>query len=335
MSLSDTLHGPRGTAAMFAALAAFWGTSFVAIQAGVPHFPPLLFAALRYAVAGGVVLAYAALTTDRWLPRTRDDWLSAAVGGLLVIAVYHGLLYLGERHVPGAIAAIVVSTSPVVTAVAASAVLDDASVGPLELVGFALGLLGVVVVAAPGAGGLAATGVVPVLLVFGSAVAFSLGGVLTRPFETSVPLRTTQAWTMLVGAAVLFAGAAVRGESVAAIEWTPTAVASLAYLTFVSGVVAFLIYFALLDRAGPGTVHLVSYLEPVVATVVSAVALGDVVAPTALAGFAAVFAGFAVVERDRLRGVAASVSARAAGRVGREDRTSTTRDGYARSETSD
>ena len=37
--------------------------------------------------------------------------------GTFVIAAYHGLLYVGELHVSGAVAAVVVSLSPVLTAV--------------------------------------------------------------------------------------------------------------------------------------------------------------------------------------------------------------------------
>ncbi len=296
---------------MFVALAAFWGTSFVAIETGLHAFPPLLFAGIRYAVAGGIVLLYAVLTTDRWIPRTRAEWLSVGVSGVFVIALYHALLYLGELNVSGAVAAVVVSTAPVLTAVFASVLLPDESVGPVELVGFALGILGVAVIAAPSSGGFGVASLIPVLLIFGGAVAFALGGVLTRPLRTTLPLRSMQAWTMLLGAGVLFAGAALRGESVAAIHWTPNAIASLAYLTIVSGVVAFFIYFELLDRTGPSTVHLISYLEPVVATVMSVALLGDMIGARALVGFLAVFAGFAVVERHRFDDQLAVARARA------------------------
>ncbi|MFC6726044.1 EamA family transporter, partial [Halobium palmae] len=61
------------TPVLFALLALFWGTSFVAIEVGLEFFPPVLFAALRYGGAGVVVLAYALATTDRPLPRTRRD----------------------------------------------------------------------------------------------------------------------------------------------------------------------------------------------------------------------------------------------------------------------
>jgi drug/metabolite transporter (DMT)-like permease len=69
---------------------------------------------------------------------------------VFVIAVYHGALYLGELSVSGAVAAIVVSLSPILTAAFAGSLLDDASIGLVEGKGLLLGFAGV---AAPGGGG--------------------------------------------------------------------------------------------------------------------------------------------------------------------------------------
>ncbi|WP_254546019.1 DMT family transporter [Halomarina pelagica] len=283
---------------LFVILAAVWGTSFVAIEVGLEHFPPLLFAALRYAVAGAIVLGYATLTTDRWRPVTRDDWTAVGVVGAFVIAGYHGLLYLGELHVPGAIAAVIVSLSPVLTAVFASAFLADERLGPVEVAGLAFGLLGVVVVAAPDPAALVGSTLLGVALVFLGGACFALGSVLTRPIDSGLPLRSLEGWGMLVGAGLLFAAGDVRGESMAAIDWSAPAVASLAYLTIVSGVLAFLLYFDLLDRMGPTEINLVGYLEPVVAAVMSWLLLGHLIDGTTLLGFGIIFFGFALVKRD-------------------------------------
>jgi len=45
----------------------------MAIKAGLTYFPPVLFAALRYDVAGVVMLAYAAYVVDDPIPRGRDE----------------------------------------------------------------------------------------------------------------------------------------------------------------------------------------------------------------------------------------------------------------------
>jgi len=60
---------------LFLTLAAVWGSAFTAIKTGLDFFPPVLFAALRYDLAGVLMLGYAVYATDRWRPRSRDEWL--------------------------------------------------------------------------------------------------------------------------------------------------------------------------------------------------------------------------------------------------------------------
>jgi probable blue pigment (indigoidine) exporter len=285
---------------MFLALAAIWGTSFPAIEIGLHSIPALSFAAMRYTAAGVIILAYAGIATDRWRPRGRREWLAASVAGVLVIAVYHGLLYLGELRVSGAVAAIVVSLTPVLTAGFASVLLDS-DIDLVEGLGLFAGFAGVVIVASPGSG---TTDMLGVALVFGGTLAFALGAVLARPLDTDLPIETMEGWAMLIGSAVLWVGAGARGESLAGVEWTLSAVASLLYLTLVAGCIGFLLYFELLGRIGATELHLVGYLEPVVAAMMAWLLLGQVVDSQAVAGFAAIFLGFALLKRDVLSAVA-------------------------------
>lgn len=285
------------TAALFAVLAAIWGTSFVAIEVGLHEIPALSFAAIRYSIAGAIVLAYAGHTTDRWRPRGRREWFAVSVVGFFVIAVYHGALYLGERHVSGAVAAIVISLAPVLTAGFAAKLHENASIDGTQAAGLLAGLVGVVVVADPG--GTSDVHLGGLLLVFLAAASFAFGGVLTSKLPGGgLPVETMEAWAMLLGSLVLWVGAAARGEAIGAVHWTPTAIASLTYLTLVAGAGGFLLYFVLLDRVGATELNLVSYLEPVGAAAAAWLLLGDVVSPRALAGFAVIFAGFALVKHD-------------------------------------
>jgi drug/metabolite transporter (DMT)-like permease len=125
--------------------------------------------------------------------------------------------------------------------------------------------------------------------------------VLTAPLRTTLPSESMQAWAMLLGAAVLFAVSVARGESAATVEVTLPALASLAYLTLVSGVVSYLIYFALLDRVGATEINLVGYLQPVAAALAGWALFGQVVDATTLVGFLVIFVGFALVTRETLR----------------------------------
>lgn len=287
------------TSLLFVSLAILWGASFVAIEIGLHHVPALAFAALRYDVAGLVVMAYAVRATDRYRPRTRDEYLSVLVPAIFVFGAYPALLYLGEMHVPGAVAAVVVSLSPVLTAGLGSALDLEAPLSRTGIAGVALGILGVAVVVDPAPGVLDGS-LVGVALVLAGTACFAIGSVLTRPLDAGLPKPTTQAWAMLGGAASLHVASLARGESLADATWTTDAIVALAYLALASGVVAFLVYFELLDRVGATQITLVSYLEPVVAALVGWAIFGDVVDTTTALGFAVIFLGFALLKRHAL-----------------------------------
>jgi drug/metabolite transporter (DMT)-like permease len=295
------------TAALFLLLGLLWGGSFVAIEVGLADFPPVLFASFRFYVAGAVILGYAAVSTDHWRPRRNDEWLVAGIAGVLLIAGTHAFLYLGVPYISGAVAAVVISFSPLLTAVFASVLLDDRLTG-IGLVGFAFGLVGIGLISRPDPSNLLSANVVGVGLVFASAVFWALGAVLTRPFRTEMPVQSLQAWAMLIGAPLLHAAAIARGESMAAIAWTPVAVGTLAYLWLVAGAVAFLIYFELLDRLGAAEINLIGYLEPVAATGLSYLLLDSLIDLPIVAGFVAIFVGFALIKRGAIRAVTRSVA---------------------------
>ncbi len=139
-------------ATLFVALAVAWGSAFTAIKAGLDYFPPVLFAAFRYDLAGLLMLGYAVYATDRWRPRSRPEWTLVGVGGLFMIAAYHALLFVGELGVSSAVAAIVVSLSPVLTTAFARVFLPEERLTVVGVVGLLVGFVGVVVLSNPGRG---------------------------------------------------------------------------------------------------------------------------------------------------------------------------------------
>ncbi|MFW6457889.1 MAG: DMT family transporter [Halodesulfurarchaeum sp.] len=298
MSLNSLLSGPRGTLAMFLLLGLLWGSSFVAIEIGLHVFPPLYFAGFRYLLAGMVLFAIAMLSAPTFMPRNRADVASIAVVAVFLVFGNHAFLYLGEQFVSGAIAAIIISLSPVLTVLFASLTLDRGMPRGHEVVGFVFGLIGVIVVAQPDPSNLDSSHLMGIGLVFLAATSFAAGGVLSRLVRSDLPMRTVQGWAMLGGAGLLLVGAAIRGESMAGVAVSTTAWASLGYLVVFSGILAFLLYFTLLDRVGPSQLNLVSYLEPIAAAAVSWAVIGQVITPMTAFGFVLVMVGFTAIRRD-------------------------------------
>ncbi|SMO63589.1 DMT family transporter [Halorubrum cibi] len=288
---------------LFLVLAAVWGSAFMAINAGLAYFPPVLFAALRYDVAGVVVLTYAAYVVDDPIPRGRDEWKLVAVGAVLLIAAYHAFLFIGQTdpEVTSAVASVTVGLSPVLTTVFARAFLPSERLTLLGVVGLLVGLAGAGVLAAPDPANLTAGGTVAKFLVFLAAAAFALGSVLTRALDVGMEIETMEAWSMLFGAAIMHAIAFGLGESMAEVVWTTDALLALGYLAVFASGLGYLIYFDLLDRLGPIEINLVSYVAPVFAALSGWLVLDEGLTPNTIAGFLLICCGFLLVKRAAIR----------------------------------
>ncbi|ERG92657.1 MAG: permeases of the drug/metabolite transporter (DMT) superfamily [Haloquadratum walsbyi J07HQW1] len=291
------------TIGLFILLAGAWGSAFMAIKAGLPYIPPVLFAALRYDIAGVLMLGYTFTQTNQPVPRTRAGWASVGAGATLIFAGYHALLFIGETDpaVTSAAAAVIVSLSPMLTTGFARVFLPTERLTLVGFFGVVLGLIGVIILSSPDPQNIVAGGAVAKLLIFTAATAFALGSVLTRRLDANLPIETMEAWSMLGGAALMHGVSLLLGESFTAIEWTTEAVLALAYLAVVASALGFLIYFRLLNRLGAIQINLVSYVAPIFAALAGWVFLDEIPTVATGIGFIIIFIGFILLKRDAIR----------------------------------
>jgi probable blue pigment (indigoidine) exporter len=287
--------------ALFVGLAVMWGSSFVAIKAGLEYFPPLLYAALRFELAAVVVFAYAFLRADRLLPRGKSEWLSVLTSGLFIYGAYHALLFVGQQYVSSAVAAILVCTAPILTIGFARAFLANERLAAAGVLGILVSFVGVFLVARPDLNALLSGGSRGELLILIAAASTALGSVLVQRFSTTLPLESRQAWAMTVGALLLQTLSLARSESIASVQWTDEAVGALAYLVFVPSIAGFLAYFVLLDRLGSIRTNLVEYVTPIFAALVGWRWLGEGIDSLTLLGFLVIALGFALIQQRTLR----------------------------------
>ncbi len=279
-------------------LGVFWGSAFPVIRAGiVAGAPPLLFASVRYLLTALALVPIAILLKA---PRpTRAELLPAvAFGGLLMIAGYGALLYVGESSVSGGFAAVLTASAPLASALIGYRLLPSERFGGPGVAGLLIGFAGVAVLALPGAASPAGRGLVGPLFVFAAVMAFASGSVLLRRTSSAA----TTFWTLSIQFAV--AGAAVgllgvgSGESLTL--GTPvTAAGTLAFLVVVPGVVGYSLYFRIHHSSGPTRANLVGYVNPVTGLLVGLVIFGEAVTDVELAGLALIALGIFLLQRDR------------------------------------
>lgn len=124
---------------------AVWGAGYVATKIGLQYAPPFTFLSLRFAFGLACLLPVVLLWPPRW-PRTGAEWVHLAIAGLLMHAVQlggsHYAQYLGMS---AGVAALIIATQPLFTAVIAGKVLGE-RLKPRQWVGVFVGLAGVAMV---------------------------------------------------------------------------------------------------------------------------------------------------------------------------------------------
>jgi drug/metabolite transporter (DMT)-like permease len=284
-------------AILFLVLASIWGGAFTAIKMGLEYFPPILFAALRYDIAGFLMLLYAGyVRRDHYLPQTSEEWIVTGVGGALLIAAYHAFLFVGEQGTTSAAAAIVVSLSPILTTAFARVLLPQSGFSRIGIVGLVIGFVGVVVLTRPSPANILNSRTVSLFLIFLAAASFALGSVVTRWIDSDLPIETMEAWSMVFGALLMHGFSLYFQESVSAVEWTTRGTLALGYLALIASLLGFLIYFTLLDRLGPIEINLVSYAAPVTAAATGFLFLGERPTIFTALGFLLIFIGFVLMK---------------------------------------
>jgi len=93
----------------FASTYIIWGTTYIAILIAIETLPPFLMAALRFLVAGAVLLIIAAVRGENiWPPGAFKNMLL----GIVILTGGQGLLAWAELYISSGYAAILVSTLP-------------------------------------------------------------------------------------------------------------------------------------------------------------------------------------------------------------------------------
>lgn len=284
------------TAFYFLLTSFLFGSSFVAIKIGVTYIPPLLFASFRFIIGGGILLIALAATRDTWYPQSIQDILGIAAVGVFIIGVQNAALNVGIQYIPSAAAAILFSLIPLVTTGFAELLVPEESPTVSDAVGIFIGFVGVSIVVRPSPETLFAGEMMGYFLVFLAVIGISVGSVLLQQTKPELEMLPISAWGMLLGGGMTFVGGIGIGESVAAIDWTVTSILSLVYLSTVVAIVGYSLYFYLILEIGSHKANLLSYLDPVMASLIAWVLLGEAIAPLSGVGFLVIFSGFVVLE---------------------------------------
>ena len=279
---------------MLLALAAVWGGSFFFAEIALDHVPPLTVALHR--VVWAVPLLYAVtLWRGLSLPREPRLWGAFLVMGALNNALPFSLIFWGQTQIDSGLASILNGTTAMFGAVAAGLLLADEPLTRNKLLGALFGLAGVAAIIGPGV----LTGLDPTdlaqMAILGGAVSYALASVWGRVALKGVAPEVS-ALGMVAGSALLMVPVVLWADGVPRLDLPAGTWAVLLSLSGFSTALAYLLYFAILIRAGAANLMLVTLLIPPFAVGLGAAFLGERLGAGAAMGFVLIAIGLLVTD---------------------------------------
>ena len=209
---------------------------------------------LRALPAGLLILA-----VTRTLPRG-DWWWRSAVLGTLNIGAFFAFLFIAAYRLPGGVAATVGAIQPLVVGLLAAKFLGEALTRRRVLAG-AAGVAGVALLVLQATGPLDAIGLAAAL---GGVLSMASGIVLAKKWgQPERPLVTTS-WQLIAGGVVLLP-LALWAEGMPDQPVTVNNVIGYGYLALVGAVLAYTVWFRGINALPVGSITFLSLLSPVVA----------------------------------------------------------------------
>jgi drug/metabolite transporter (DMT)-like permease len=278
------------------ALSVLWGGSFFFVRVALDDLPPLTLVLARVGIGGAVLFAVLKATGET-LPRGGKVWATLAVMALLNNLIPFSLIFWGQTAIPAGLAAILNATTPLFSVIVMHLFTTDEKATANKVVGVLTGFAGVVVLVGPAAFGAQDTPLWALLACLVAALSYALSGLWGRRIKPLGLSPTITAWGQLTVTTLVMIPVAALADR----PWTlampglPGLLAVLG-LAVLSTALAYILFFRILDSAGPTNLLLVTFLIPVSAILLSSLFLGERLAWTHFAGMALIGVGLAAID---------------------------------------
>lgn len=294
MSKAPTQTFDLKSMSMLLLLAAVWGGSFFFAEVALSEVPPLTIT-LHRVVWAVPILAVILFLNGIALPRSLSVWGAYLVMGALNNAIPFSLIFWGQTQIESGLASILNGTTAIFAAVVAALLLVDEPLTAKKIFGAALGIAGVAFIMGPSALTDFNPSNLAQLAILGATLSYAFAGVWGKTaLAGQTPLMN--ALGMLVGSTVLMMPIVLVFDGPPNLELSASVWGALLGIAALSTALAYVLYFAILVRAGTANLLLVTLLIPPFAIGLGVLFLGEKMGPDAWIGFAIIVLGFAVTD---------------------------------------
>jgi len=247
-----------------------WSTAYASIKLGLQFDTPLHFAGVRFIISGLIILPFT-VSPKHYIDLVRRYWKVVAWVTFLQTVINYSLFYIGLDLVPGALAAIIVGSQPLVTAIVATLMHKEDKLTRKKIITIVFGLSGVILISAGRQAlkfGTALELLGVILLIFAN-IAVATSNVIVSVRSKGINPLVLSSSTLLLGGVILYLVSipleGVHHEVKPMEYWV-----ILTWLSIMASV-AFSLWFTLLQRPGVkvSELNLWKFIIPVVGAILS------------------------------------------------------------------
>jgi drug/metabolite transporter (DMT)-like permease len=277
---------------------AFWAANFIVVKAANAQIPPITFALLRFGLAAVTLLVVLRWREGR-LGLPRRDVMPILGLGALGFGVYQILWATALQDIPAGDSALLIATTPVITALLAVVSGAD-SLTRTKLLGSLVSFAGVAVIVSAGHGITLGSALIGDALTLIAALCWSIYTAFGAPIlRRHSPLRTT-AWAMVGGSLVLLVPGLLQAIGVGWGSVTADAWAGLLFSAFIPAGIANVVVFSAIRLLGPTRITAYQFLVPFMAVLMGAAFLAEPMRVDQLLGGVVIVLGVAIARTDRV-----------------------------------
>jgi drug/metabolite transporter (DMT)-like permease len=269
-TLNKKIASPFMVMLAFATVYIVWGSTYFFIQKAIVSFPPFLLGALRFLIAGIIMLGWTLLRGERVF--VKKDIIHASISGVLMLFIGTGAVIWVEQYMPSAMVAIMISSGPLWFILLDKPKWGENFRNKATIGGLMLGFAGILLLfgenitnAFSTVGNHQELGGVAILII--GSIAWAGGSLYSKYNSTGGSVSVNIAWQMLAAGVAFIPGSFLRGE-VQQLEWhtiTTDSWLSVLYLVFFGSIAGFSAYVWLLQVRSATQVSTHAYVNPVVA----------------------------------------------------------------------
>jgi drug/metabolite transporter (DMT)-like permease len=280
-------------------LAAVTSSAIGGIAGGATRFvihatDPVTLGVFRFGTGFLILLPVALLMRSRW-PRGRD-WIAVSLLGILFFFAFSVLFNLAYSYTTAARGALTLSTMPLTTMLVGAA-LGVEKITTRKTAGVLIAMAGVFLALILGLSDAPVGAWRGELVMLAATLCMSFYNVWSRPFITrSDPLAFLTAGMGAAALCLLVWALAIHGFGAAA-NFGASQWLAVAYLGVIGSAGAFILWVLALARTSPTKTAVTITVNPVFASIVGALAIGEGIGLNLVAGLAAVAAGIWIATR--------------------------------------